>query len=88
MSDISVGSSYHQLVQNLTGSEGSSMQGIGAQLSELSQDVQNGKISSDEMTVKVMEMNYKIGQYNSLTELASNIGKSINDTMKSICQKV
>lgn len=44
--------------------------------------------SGDDLTVALTQVNFKMGQYNAMIELTGNIGKSMNDTLKSICQKV
>ena len=58
------------------------MEGLKADLASL-----EGK-SGDDLTVALTQVNFKMGQYNAMIELTGNIGKSMNDTLKSICQKV
>ena len=59
------------------------------QMSSLKTDLASleGK-SGDDLTVALTQVNFKMGQYNAMIELTGNIGKSMNDTLKSICQKV
>lgn len=45
-------------------------------------------LQGDELSVALAQVNFKVGQFNALMELTSNLGKNMSDTLKSICQKV
>lgn len=45
-------------------------------------------MSSEDQQTAMLEMQFEIGQYNTMVELTSNITKTISDALKSVSQKI
>lgn len=45
-------------------------------------------LSSEDQTVAMLNLQFQMGQYNTMVELTSSITKSLSDSIKSISQKV
>ena len=62
-------------------------------LENRTQDLQNkmtefSKISKEDQAAQLLEMQFQVGQYNTVVELTSNITKTLSDSIKSISQKL
>ena len=49
--------------------------------------IQQPGLSQEEQTSIMLRTQFKLGQYNAIVELTSNITKNVSDTAKSISQK-
>ena len=49
--------------------------------------IQQPGLSQEEQTSLMLRTQFKLGQYNAIVELTSNITKNVSDTAKSISQK-
>ncbi len=45
-------------------------------------------LSSEDQTAAMLNLQFQMGQYNTMVELTSSITKSLSDSIKSISQKV
>lgn len=57
-----------------------------ASLQEKMAEVAN--MNSEDQTAAMLEMQFEIGQYNTMVELTSNCTKTLSDALKSVSQKI
>ncbi len=91
MSDFG-GNSISNIGSNATGfggliSEG--MDSISSQAKSLTEQMEAVKnLETEDQTAAMIELQFQIGQYNTMVELTSSVTKSLSDSLKSVAQKL
>lgn len=61
---------------------------VGAMSTKLSENMAASQGTLKEDPSALLDLQFQLGQYNTMVELSSSISKNLVDSLKSICQKI